>query len=574
MNLEPRPLVSSQRSLRPWLRACIAWCALVAGCPAPLDVGVTCPTGELRCLIDGVERCVDPRTDPRSCGACGVTCSGACVDGECCAAGTRACEVDGSLACVDVEREAEHCGECGVVCEAGERCIEGACCATVCEVDGVPRCVDLDTDERHCGACESPCDGECRGGVCCSEGSEWCNGTCVDVRLDAENCGGCDNRCVDGFCRDGSCCASSGGLVCVTEGVAACVDPTRDPAHCGECGASCASGVCDDGACCIQACGETCLPESYRRSEAWGGREAIGVRLEDLDRDGYDDGIWSTQLDERLEIHWGNAGGTLEEATLVPFGRVGVGVDVGDVDGDGHLDLVGSVQAAGPPTATEIRVFFGDGARGFSRTSISAQSGNPGWLALLDTDEDGVLDIVFRQMSSGCTAVRIGNGDGTFGPSECVLSYATLGDEETLEVVRHRDGARLLDLRMTATPELWEHRFSGGRVVASERFELPEAYLGSPHFRFGFDVVDVDRDESDELVLFERSTTGHVVHVWDGAWCTFGEGLVPEPGTAGPPIRTEYLMAAGDYDGDGALDFGGRSTCGLCNTVKTIHLPR
>lgn len=546
---------------------------VLSGCEAPLDVGVTCAAPELRCVVDGIERCVDPRVDPVHCGACGVICAGACVDGACCADDAIACDVDGRRTCVDPDTTA-HCGACDVTCGEDERCVEGACCATVCEVDGAPRCVDLQTSNDHCGACRVACDGECRGGVCCGEGRTWCDGMCVDLRSDASNCGVCGNACVEGICIDGACCAASGGLVCIADGTSFCVDPLRDPAHCGECDAPCSSGLCQDGACCAQACGETCLRETYRRVEAWGGREAIGVRLVDLDRDGYDDAIWNVQLDERVEIHWGHAGGTLEEPTVLPFGRIGVGLDVGDLDGDGHLDLVASVQAAGPPNANEIRVFFGNGSRGFDRNTFSAQSGNPGWVALLDSDDDGVLDLIFRQMSAGCTAIRRGNGDGTFGPSECILPYATLGDEEALAVVRRGAEARLLDLRLTTEAELWEHRFAEGRVVASERIELPDAYVRSSHFRLGFDVVDVDRDGMDELVLFERSSTGHVVHLWDGAWCTFGEGLVPEAGTPAPPIRTEYLMAAGDFDGDGELDFAGRSTCGYCATVKTVHLPR
>ncbi|MEZ4251610.1 MAG: FG-GAP-like repeat-containing protein [Polyangiales bacterium] len=544
--------------------------SFTVGCEAPLDVGALCAADELRCVVDGVERCVDPRSDPRSCGACGVRCPGACVDGACCAAGARACEVDGDVTCVDVARDVTHCGDCGVGCGDGERCLDGSCCATVCEVDGASRCVNLDTDERHCGACESSCDGECRGGVCCGEGRAWCDGVCVDVRADAANCGGCGEVCVEGVCQDGACCASTGGLVCVTESVAACVDPLRDPTHCGACDSPCASGLCEGGVCCAQACGDTCLPGRYRRVEAWGGDEAIGVRLVDLDRDGYDDGIWNVQLDEQVEIHWGNAAGTLERATVVPFGRVGVGLDVGDVDGDGHLDLVASVQASGPPTATEIRVFFGDGARGFTRSVFSAQSGNPGRVVLLDTNDDDVLDLVFRQMSAGCTALRSGRGDGTFGPSECILPYATLADEDVLHTLVREGRTHLLDLR-SGEPALWEHRFDAGRVVASERVELPAAYLTSPHFRFGLDVLDADRDGEPEMVLFERTPEAHVVHLLDGEWCPLGDALEPEPGTT-PRTRTEYLMAAGDFDGDGGIDFAGRSTCGSCASVKTVHL--
>jgi hypothetical protein len=99
--------------------------------PGAVDAGGDAPSGNA-CepgLTSCAPTCVDTRTDPNNCGACGNACSGAaplCFGGACtatCPAPTTNC----SNACVDTSSSATHCGSCGNACSTGKVCGSGAC---------------------------------------------------------------------------------------------------------------------------------------------------------------------------------------------------------------------------------------------------------------------------------------------------------------------------------------------------------------------------------------------------------------------------------------------------------------
>jgi hypothetical protein len=70
--------------------------------------------------------CVDTKTNPLNCGACGKACTAPqlCNGGTCgCPAGSALC----GTACADLGSDAKNCGACGKACGAGEACVAGAC---------------------------------------------------------------------------------------------------------------------------------------------------------------------------------------------------------------------------------------------------------------------------------------------------------------------------------------------------------------------------------------------------------------------------------------------------------------
>ncbi len=114
--------------------------------------------------------------------------------------------------CVDVRSDPAHCGACGRFCSGGDFCEMGecvrACSGRFTRCGGA--CVDLRTDPRHCGACGEACpEGwACEGMRCrCPGGQTECGGTCVDTDTSQEHCGLCgrqcagNERCVMGSCR-------------------------------------------------------------------------------------------------------------------------------------------------------------------------------------------------------------------------------------------------------------------------------------------------------------------------------------------------------------------------------------
>jgi hypothetical protein len=176
--------------------------------------------------------CVDTRSDPNNCGACGQTCQGGkiCQNSQCvCPPGKTDCEGK----CVDLSNDPQYCGDCfrpcnlndekcenshcvctdtGVICGTHDVCATCdetaiSCKGTVCCDDlhpincGALGCVDTSSDMNHCGACNSKCPSGV--GVVC------CVGNCMgprQFRSDPENCGSCANACADDqVCRRGKC---------------------------------------------------------------------------------------------------------------------------------------------------------------------------------------------------------------------------------------------------------------------------------------------------------------------------------------------------------------------------------
>ncbi len=163
--------------MKPTLLFAVSAALVLSACPT---TGIVCKPGTVPCGTG----CVDPTSDRRHCGGCGLTCATGqdCVKpadaqtARCeCRPGTALC--DGT--CVVTAYDARHCGACNQPCAAGQVCEAGACRAE-CTAGQFARCgdscIDVSGDVANCGACGATCEQgqQCRAGLCSYEAVAAC----------------------------------------------------------------------------------------------------------------------------------------------------------------------------------------------------------------------------------------------------------------------------------------------------------------------------------------------------------------------------------------------------------------
>jgi RHS repeat-associated protein len=128
----------------------------------------------------------------------------------------------------------------------------------------------------------------------------------------------------------------------------------------------------------------------------------------DFDCDGNLDFVCSG--DSRyIFFYWGNGDGTFK-ADVRDWGDAGRGMDAGDLNEDGRVDLVRGVYSDG-----NIRVYLSNGDRTFTETNRIQQSASDRYGVVVgDFDEDGHLDLLANSAGSGDITFFKGLGDGSF----------------------------------------------------------------------------------------------------------------------------------------------------------------
>ena len=147
----------------------------------------------------------------------------------------------------------------------------------------------------------------------------------------------------------------------------------------------------------------------------------------------------------------GDGQGNFAASVNYPTGVDTEGVALGDLDGDGKLDLV--VANTGLDDFWSVGVLRGKGDGTFAQEVEFASGFGPNSVALGDLNKDGKLDVVLANSTAGGSlSVLLGNGDGTLanhvdyfvGESAGAVMLGDVDGDHNLDIVATGDGVIVL----------------------------------------------------------------------------------------------------------------------------------
>ncbi|GJM21686.1 MAG: hypothetical protein DHS20C15_16010 [Planctomycetota bacterium] len=264
------------------------------------------------------------------------------------------------------------------------------------------------------------------------------------------------------------------------------------------------------------------------------------VTSADLNSDDLPDLIVAHQIPAGVSVYLGIGGGNFSFPQPYLTGTNPGAVAVGDLNLDGALDLAVSHIAS----SNKIAVLMGAGDGGFHPAQITTVPSGSRSVKIGDLNQDGLPDLatVHGSFGAGQMGIFFGAGDGSFAPAQ---SYPTGSFTRELAIVdMNQDG--LLDLvatnagshSVTFLPNLGAGEF--GATLESA------AHAGM----FSLAVADFNEDGLPDL-----SVTGGISNTNGGVLALLGRGDgIVGSGPAFPVGKLPRSPAATDLDNDGYVD--------------------
>ncbi|WP_035561101.1 T9SS type A sorting domain-containing protein, partial [Hymenobacter sp. IS2118] len=262
--------------------------------------------------------------------------------------------------------------------------------------------------------------------------------------------------------------------------------------------------------------------------------------LGDVDGDGDLDLVTANVVSGLVGVALNTGTGTFLFSRNVAVSGSPLGVTLGDVDGDGDLDLLAPDYSNGLGTSVSVRLNDGTGV--FSGSQNVSVGLAPGDVSLGDVDGDGDLDLVTANRGlifMGSVSVRLNNGSGTFGGGQDLIlngnaarvALADLDNDGDLDVLASNPNSSTVSVLLNNSAGLFDR--------------VPDVGVGVAALALA--TGDVDGDGDVDFAVGSLMSTGIGIYFNNGSGL-FNSSL---PLTVGSfPIE----LVLGDVDGDGDPD--------------------